>query len=78
MNELNVKAVHGFLRAATVIAQCARCYSLLAPERRECPNCEIIGIRSTAVNWLAFNDVSDDSTPLSERLYSHQSYEGMA
>jgi hypothetical protein len=56
----------GHLKAASIIWQCARCYSLrdIESEPRECPSCFVLlGVRTVAVIPLVLNEPSNDLIP---------------
>ena len=56
--------MRGYLKAAGVIHQCMRCWSLrdVVGEPGACPAClKLLGVISTETRPLAFADISEDS-----------------
>ena len=59
--------MRGYLKAASVIDQCTRCYALrnIAEEPGECRSCRaLLNVSHTEVCKLAFCDVASDAAPM--------------
>ncbi len=59
--------MRNYLKAATVIEQCTRCYALrdTKNEPGECKSCRaLLNVRHTEVRWLAFGQPSSDASPM--------------